>query len=51
MLEDTTKENLEQLVKLVNGTEAPTQANLDKIKSGSLKVTRGVIRNALKRES
>lgn len=49
MLEDTTKENLEQLVKLVNGTEAPTQANLDKIKSGSLKVTRGVI-DALKRD-
>ncbi|EAN6467566.1 integrating conjugative element protein, partial [Salmonella enterica] len=49
MLEDTTKENLEQLVKLVNGSEAPTQANLDKIKSGSLKVTRGVI-DALKRD-
>lgn len=49
MLEDTTKENLEQLIKLVKGTEAPTQANLDKIKSGSLKVTRGVI-DALKRD-
>ncbi|MJZ42539.1 integrating conjugative element protein [Salmonella enterica subsp. enterica] len=49
LLEDTTQENLEQLIKLVNGSEAPTQANLAKIKSGSLQVTRGVI-DALRRD-
>jgi len=45
MLEDTTKENLEQLAKLVGGSEQPTTANLAKLKTGNLVVTRGVIQS------
>ncbi|MBU9861740.1 integrating conjugative element protein [Rahnella aceris] len=45
ILEDTTKENLEQLTKLVGGSEAPTTDNLAKLKTGSLVVTRGVIQS------
>ncbi|CDH32756.1 putative exported protein (fragment) [Xenorhabdus bovienii str. Intermedium] len=40
---------MEQLVKLVNGTEKPTAANLAKLKTGSLTITRGVIQ-ALQRD-
>ncbi|CDH35013.1 putative exported protein (fragment) [Xenorhabdus bovienii str. Intermedium] len=40
---------MEQLVKLVNGTEKVTAANLAKLKTGSLTVTRGVIQ-ALQRD-
>lgn len=43
MLEETTKENLEQLTRLVDGSEQPTKENLAKLKAGSLVVTRGVI--------
>ncbi len=49
ILEETTKANREQLVKLVNGGEKPTTANLAKLKTGSLSVTAGVIR-ALRRD-
>lgn len=49
ILEETTKENTEQLVKLVNGTEQPNAANLAKLKTGSLPITAGVIR-ALQRD-
>ncbi|WP_420497564.1 integrating conjugative element protein [Xenorhabdus griffiniae] len=49
MLEEGTKTNTEQLVKLVNGTEKPTAANLAKLKTGSLAVTKGVIQ-ALQRD-
>ncbi|MEI7213958.1 integrating conjugative element protein [Pectobacterium versatile] len=49
MLEDATKANLEQLVKMVNGVEKPTAANLAKLKAGSLTITSGVIR-ALQRD-
>lgn len=49
MLEEATKTNLEQLVKLVNGTEKPTATNLAKLKAGSLTITSGVIR-ALQRD-
>ncbi|MDC9607307.1 integrating conjugative element protein [Xenorhabdus griffiniae] len=49
MLEENTKANTEQLVKLVNGTEKPTAANLAKLKTGSLAVTKGVIQ-ALQRD-
>ncbi len=45
LLEDATKENLEQLTKLVGGKEAPTGDNLAKLKTGSLVVTRGVIQS------
>ncbi len=45
MLEDTTKDNLQELVKLVNGSDAPTADNLAKLKTGSLVVTRGVIQS------
>ncbi|SFU55211.1 integrating conjugative element protein [Xenorhabdus koppenhoeferi] len=49
MLEAQTQANMEQLVKLVNGTEKPTAPNLAKLKTGSLTVTRGVIQ-ALQRD-
>ncbi|MGJ0624670.1 integrating conjugative element protein [Xenorhabdus bovienii] len=49
MLEESTKTNIEQLVKLVNGTEKPTAANLARLKTGSLAVTQGVIQ-ALQRD-
>ncbi|MDC9589544.1 integrating conjugative element protein [Xenorhabdus sp. XENO-10] len=49
MLEEGTKANTEQLVKLVNGTEKPTAANLTRLKTGSLAVTKGVIQ-ALQRD-
>ncbi|OTA19822.1 membrane protein, Tfp pilus assembly, pilus retraction ATPase PilT [Xenorhabdus beddingii] len=49
MLEESTQTNIEQLVKLVNGTEQPTAANLAKLKTGSLPVTKGVI-EALQRD-
>ncbi|HAP0245561.1 TPA: integrating conjugative element protein, partial [Escherichia coli] len=49
MLEEAVKVNTEQLVKLVNGTEKPTAANLAKLRSGSLTVTAGVIK-ALQRD-
>ncbi|WP_251388867.1 PFL_4669 family integrating conjugative element protein [Pectobacterium atrosepticum] len=49
MLEEATKANLEQLVKMVNGAEKPTAANLGKLKAGSLTITSGVIR-ALQRD-
>ncbi|HEY3592206.1 MAG TPA: integrating conjugative element protein [Buttiauxella sp.] len=45
ILEDTTKENLEQLTKLVGGAEAPTTDNLARLKTGSLVVTRSVIQS------
>lgn len=45
ILEDATKENLEQLSKLVGGSQAPTADNLAKLKTGSLVVTRGVIQS------
>ncbi len=43
MLEKTTQENLEILVKLVNGNLAPNATNLATLKTGDLAVTRGVI--------
>ncbi len=49
MLEENTNANIEQLVKLVNGTEKPTAANLARLKTGSLAVTKGVIQ-ALQRD-
>lgn len=49
MLEEATKDNNEQLARLVNGVEKPTAANLAKLKTGSLGVTAGVIR-ALQRD-
>nr|WP_244590423.1 integrating conjugative element protein [Xenorhabdus stockiae] len=49
MLEEHTKTNTEQLVKLVSGTEKPTMVNLAKLKTGSLTVTQGVIQ-ALQRD-
>ncbi|PHM23583.1 integrating conjugative element protein [Xenorhabdus budapestensis] len=49
MLEENTKTNIEQLVKLVNGTEKTTAANPAKLKTGSLAVTKGVIQ-ALQRD-
>lgn len=49
MLEETTKGNTEELVKLVNGTVKPTAENLGKLKTGSLAVTAGVI-EALQRD-
>ncbi|EPZ8126201.1 integrating conjugative element protein [Yersinia enterocolitica] len=45
MLEDATKENLGQLVKLIAGSEKPTTINLAKLKTGSLIVTRGIIQS------
>jgi hypothetical protein len=49
LLEEATKANAEQLVRLVNGTEKPTAANLAKLKTGGLPVTAGVIK-ALQRD-
>ena len=49
MLEEATKINTEQLVKLVNGIEQPNAENLGKLKTGGLPVTAGVIR-ALQRD-
>lgn len=49
LLEEATKANAEQLVRLVNGTEKPTTANLAKLKTGGLPVTTGVIK-ALQRD-
>lgn len=49
MLEEHTKTNTEQLVKLVSGTEKPAHASLSKLKTGSLTVTKGVIQ-ALQRD-
>ncbi|MBZ7626265.1 integrating conjugative element protein, partial [Klebsiella michiganensis] len=46
---EATKANAEQLVRLVNGTEKPTAANLAKLKTGGLPVTAGVIK-ALQRD-
>ncbi|MGL4858495.1 MAG: integrating conjugative element protein [Enterobacteriaceae bacterium] len=43
MLDTTTQENLDTLVKLVNGKLPPNAANLAKLKTGDLTVTRGVI--------
>ncbi|PLR35114.1 integrating conjugative element protein [Chimaeribacter californicus] len=43
MLEETSKENLEILVKLVNGELPPDSANLATLKTGDLSVSRGVI--------
>ena len=45
MIEETTKENLEQLIKLVGGREKPITENLAKLKTGGLVVTRGVIQS------
>lgn len=45
VLEDATKANLEQLVKLVGGELQPTADNLAALKTGSLVVTRGVIQS------
>ncbi|SUB29318.1 integrating conjugative element protein, PFL family [Yersinia pseudotuberculosis] len=45
MIEETTKENLEQLIKLVGGREKPTTESLAKLKTGGLVVTRGVIQS------
>ena len=45
ILEDTTKENLDELTKLVSGSDAPTADNLAKLKTGNLVVTRGVIQS------
>ena len=45
ILEDATKKNQEELVKLVGGAEQPTTDNLAKLKTGSLVVTRGVIQS------
>jgi len=49
MLEETTKTNTALLVKLVNGSEKPTPANLSRLKTGSLTVTPSVIK-ALQRD-
>lgn len=43
VLEEATKENLEQLSKLASGQLPPTAENLAKLKAGNLPVTRGVI--------
>ena len=49
MLEEATKENNEQLTRLVNGADKPTAANLARLKTGSLAVSAGVIK-ALQRD-
>ncbi|KAA1195718.1 integrating conjugative element protein [Photorhabdus heterorhabditis] len=49
MLEEATRTNIEQLMKLVSGENALTVVNLAKLKTGSLVVTRGVVQ-ALKRD-
>ena len=43
MLEETTQENLEILVKLVNGNLTPNATNLATLKIGDMVVSRGVI--------
>lgn len=49
VLEEATRVNTEQLVRLVNGQEKPTAENLAKLKTGSLAVSAGVI-HALRRD-
>lgn len=49
MLEEATRINTEQLVRLVNGQDKPTAENLAKLKTGSLAVSAGVI-HALRRD-
>lgn len=49
LLEESIKSNLEQLVKLVNGTEEASTINLAKLKAGSMTVSAGVIK-ALQRD-
>ncbi|MFN7050409.1 integrating conjugative element protein, partial [Proteus mirabilis] len=49
VLETTTRENLEQLHKLVNSRGVVSAADLAKLKTGSLTVSRGVI-EALRRD-
>lgn len=49
MLEEATRINTEQLVRLVNGQDKPTSKNLAKLKTGSLAVSAGVI-HALRRD-
>ena len=49
MLEEATKNNTEQLVKLVNGAVKPTATELAKLKTGGLPVTANVIK-ALQRD-
>ncbi|EHL5408474.1 integrating conjugative element protein [Salmonella enterica] len=49
LLEEATKINTEQLVKLVNGTVKPTATELAKLKTGGMPVTANVIR-ALQRD-
>jgi integrating conjugative element protein (TIGR03755 family) len=49
LLEEATKINAEQLVKLVNGTVKPTATELAKLKTGGMPVTANVIR-ALQRD-
>ncbi|MFH4238285.1 hypothetical protein WAJ08_21460, partial [Acinetobacter baumannii] len=49
MLEEATKNNTEQLVKLVNGAVKPTANELAKLKTGGLPVTANVIK-ALQRD-
>lgn len=49
MLEEATRINGEQLVKLVNGAEKPNAENLAKLRTGSLAITSGVIK-ALQRD-
>ncbi|WP_200781061.1 integrating conjugative element protein [Klebsiella oxytoca] len=49
LLEEATKTNTEQLVKLVNGTVKPTATELAKLKTGGMPVTANVIR-ALQRD-
>ncbi|ORJ18609.1 integrating conjugative element protein [Rouxiella silvae] len=45
MFEKAVKTNIEELVKLVNGTVKPNAENLGKLKTGSLTVTAGVIKS------
>lgn len=49
ILEESTKSNVEQLVKLINGTVKPTATELAKLKTGGLPVTANVIK-ALQRD-
>jgi integrating conjugative element protein (TIGR03755 family) len=49
MLEDATKTNTDLLVKLVNGSLKPTAENLEKLKTGGLPISAGVIK-ALRRD-
>ncbi|HDG1673089.1 TPA: integrating conjugative element protein [Kluyvera cryocrescens] len=45
LLEEATKVNTEQLVKLVNGTVQPNATELAKLKTGGLPITAGVIKS------